>query len=67
MLKDLFPRVHPRYSSLPVLGLILADYARWLFAAGYPRHRVLMHLRSAVRLDAIELPALSGRILLLQP
>lgn len=53
MLKDLFPRVHPRYSTLPVLGLILADYARWLFAAGYPRHRVLMHLRSSVRLDAL--------------
>ena len=53
MLKDLFPRVHSRYSSLPVLGSILADYARWLFAGGYPRHRVLMHLRSSVRLDAL--------------
>ena len=53
MLKDLFPRVHSRYSSLPVLGSILADYARWLFGGGYPRHRVLMHLRSSVRLDAL--------------
>lgn len=53
MLKELFPKVHRRFSSLPVLGPLLADYARWLFAGGFPKHRVLMHLRTAPRLEGV--------------
>jgi len=53
MLKELFPRVHYRFSSLPLLGPLLADYARWLFAGDYPTHRVRMHLCTSVRLEVL--------------
>lgn len=53
MLADLFPKVHRRYSSLPLLGPLLCDYAGWLFASGYPKHRVRMHLRTCARLEVI--------------
>jgi site-specific recombinase XerD len=53
MLVALFPRVHRRYSTLAILGPILGDYAAWLFAHGYPEHRVLMHLRTARRLEPL--------------
>jgi len=53
MLIDLYPRVHRRYSSLPVLGTTLEGYGEWLFEQGYPRHRVRQHFRSARRLDRL--------------
>lgn len=40
MLEEIFPRVHRRYASLPVLGPILGDFARWLLDQGYPRSRI---------------------------
>ena len=52
MLTEIYPRVHRRYSSLPVLGHILGDYAGWLKAHGYPVHRIQAHFRAARRLDA---------------
>ena len=38
MLDHLFPRVHRRYTSLPVLGRTLGDFASWLFALKGDRH-----------------------------
>jgi site-specific recombinase XerD len=51
MLVKLFPRMHRRYSSLPVLGPILGDYASWLVARGYPPTPVRRHVRAAGRLE----------------
>jgi hypothetical protein len=51
MLIELYPRVHRRYSSLPVLGTILDRYGEWLFKQGYPRIRIRHHFRTARRLD----------------
>lgn len=51
MLIQLFPRMHRRYSSLPVLGSILGDYASWLVARGYPPTPVRRHVRAAGRLE----------------
>lgn len=50
MLAKLFPRMHRRYSSLPVLGPILGDYATWLVARGYSPTPVRRHVRAAGRL-----------------
>ncbi len=51
MLKQLFPRGYRRYTSLPVLGPRLGDFARWLFQQGYPRHRVRHQIRMARRIE----------------
>src|SRR4051812_39818620 len=51
MLVELFPRMHRRYSSLPLLGPILGGFARWLHARGYPLVAVRRHLRAARRLE----------------
>lgn len=51
MLTDLFPRMHRRYSSLPLLGPLLGDFAAWIVALGYSRLAVRRHLRAARRLD----------------
>lgn len=52
MLSEIYPRVHARYSSLPVLGSHLDGFVVWLHAQGYPRHPICMRLRAARRLDA---------------
>lgn len=52
MLTELFPQVHSRYSSLPVLGPILDGFAEWLLRQGYRRALVRRHLRGARRADA---------------
>lgn len=51
MLKELFPRVHGRYSSLPVLGPTLDGFAEFLVGEGYSRVPVRHHLRTARRVD----------------
>lgn len=51
MLTDLFPRMHRRYSSLPILGPLLGDFAAWLVARGYPLLPIRRHLRAARQLD----------------
>jgi site-specific recombinase XerD len=48
---ELFPRVHRRYSSLPILGRILKGYGDWLLLRGYPRARIQQHYRTARRLE----------------
>jgi hypothetical protein len=37
MLKELFPRVHARFSSLPLLGSIADPFTDWLHQQGYRR------------------------------
>jgi len=51
MLRELFRKAHPRYSSLPVLGPGLDGYAEWLRRQGYGRNLVRRHVRSARRAD----------------
>ena len=53
MLSQLFPRIHLKYASLPLLGAILDDFARSLHDHGYLRYRVLQYLRGARQIDHI--------------
>lgn len=50
MLLELYPRVHRRYTSLPLLGPTLDGYGTWLLKQGYSTDRVREHLRAAPRL-----------------
>ena len=50
MLVDLYPRVHRRYTSLPILGPILDGYGTWLLQQGYSTDRAREHFRAASRL-----------------
>jgi integrase/recombinase XerD len=50
MLTEIFPRMHRRYSSSPLLGPLLGEFAAWLIARGYPRVPLRRHLRAACRL-----------------
>ena len=50
MLVDLYPRVHRRYTSLPILGPILDGYGTWLLQQGYSTDRAREHFRAAPRL-----------------
>ena len=50
MLRELYPKVHRRYSSLPVVGAILDGYGAWLVKRGYSTDRLRDHLRAARRL-----------------
>jgi integrase/recombinase XerD len=52
MLKDLFPRGHRRYTSLPVLGSVLDGFGQFLVEFGYPRMCVRIHVRTAWHVDA---------------
>jgi site-specific recombinase XerD len=51
MLQDLFPQCYKRYLSLPILGPTLEGFAAFLFARGYPRGIVRLHLRAAGKID----------------
>jgi len=51
MLQELFPRVHRRYSSLPMLGSILDGFAQFLAEQGYPDTPVRRHIRATRRID----------------
>jgi integrase/recombinase XerD len=51
MLLKLYPKVHRRYTSLPVLGSLLDGYATWLMKQGYATDCVREHLKTARRLD----------------
>ena len=52
MLKDLFPRGHRRYTSLPILGSVLDGFGQFLVELGYPRMCVRIHVRTAWHVDA---------------
>jgi len=50
MLLDLHPRIHRRYTSLPIIGPTLDGYGTWLLKQGYSTDRVCEHFRAARRL-----------------
>src|SRR5689334_13811909 len=43
MLLQLYPRVHRRYSSLPVFGPIVEDFGAWLLKQGYSTDCIREH------------------------
>jgi integrase/recombinase XerD len=51
MLTELFPRMHRRFSSLPILGSVVDGFAEWLFQQGYPQVPVRRHIRVTRRID----------------
>lgn len=51
MLRDLFPKGHARYSSLPLLGAIADDFAAWLLQRGHKRSSARYNLRVLVYID----------------
>jgi hypothetical protein len=53
MLLMLYPRVHRRYTSLPILGPILDGFGTWLLQRGYATDCVREHFCAARRLTRI--------------
>src|SRR5437773_7724174 len=53
MLLKLYPRVHRRYTSLPVLGPVLNGFGTWLLKRGYSTDCVREHFCAARRLTRI--------------
>ena len=53
MLKELFPKAHKRFLSLPLLGSITDSFAIWLQQQGYRRGSARHYVRALSRLDAI--------------
>lgn len=53
MLTELFPRVHKRYSSLPLFGPYLEGFGAWMSERGYPPHLVRQHFRTTCRIDRL--------------
>ena len=51
MLTTLFPQIHHRYTSLPVLGGVLEDLCAWLEARGYPPDAICRRIEAAPFLD----------------
>jgi integrase/recombinase XerD len=51
MLRDLFPKVFQRYLSLPVLGSILNEFAKFIHKLGYPRCVVRRRLQATPAID----------------
>src|SRR5271155_4617430 len=52
MLKDLFPKSHNLYSSLPVLGPILDEFVQFLLQLGYSPATVCTHVRAVRDIDS---------------
>lgn len=50
MLLELYPRVHRRYTSLPIIGSTLEGYGTWLLKQGYSTDRAREYFRAAPRL-----------------
>ena len=51
MLDEIYPRVHSRFSSLPLLGPHAEGFAVWLYARGYPRISIRRRIRALPRVD----------------
>ena len=51
MIRELFPRTHDRYLSLPLLGSLADDLAQWLLDEGYARRTRRQFLRAVAPLD----------------
>src|SRR3989442_3708904 len=50
MLLELYPRMHRRYASLPIIGPTLDGYGTWLLKQGYSTDRAREYFRAAPRL-----------------
>ena len=50
MLLELYPRVHRRYTSLPIIGPTLDGYGSWLLRQGYSTDRAREYFRATPRL-----------------
>ena len=53
MLLKLYPKVHRRYTSLPILGPVLDAFETWLLKQGYATDCVREHFCTARRLTRI--------------
>jgi len=53
MLVKLFPRIHARFSSLPLLGCHADRFVVWLRAQGYPDTPIVRRMRELPRVDAM--------------
>jgi hypothetical protein len=51
VLVELFPRIHARFSSLPLLGPHVDDFVIWLQARGHARLPIYRRIREAPRID----------------
>lgn len=51
MIRSLFPRDYRRYLSLPLLGAIADDFARWLIERGYTRLSARFDVRALTQID----------------
>lgn len=51
MLVDLYPRLHRRFSSLPLFGPYVEDFVSWLTHEGYPRLPIRCRVRQLPRVD----------------
>src|ERR1017187_9658346 len=51
MLIELYPRVHRRFSSLPLLGSHVDDFIAWLREEGYPRVPICRRVQQLPRVD----------------
>jgi site-specific recombinase XerD len=51
MLVELYPRIHNRFSSLPLLGPYVDDFVGWLQEQGYPRLPIRLRIRETPRVD----------------
>lgn len=52
MLVELYPRLHARFSSLPLLGPHVDDFVVWMHAQGYPRLPIRLRVRETPRVEA---------------
>lgn len=52
MIENIFPKAYKRYSSLPILGPVVGEFANFLTNLGYPRNIIRLHLRSTLTIDA---------------
>jgi integrase/recombinase XerD len=51
MLVELYPRLHRRFSSLPLLGSHVDGFVAWLSTEGYPRIPIRSRVRELPRVD----------------
>ena len=53
MIDEVFPRAHRRYSTLPLLGAVAADFTRWLHAQGLQPQTLRQHLAAMRYIDQV--------------
>jgi integrase/recombinase XerD len=53
MLKEIYPRDHARFLSLPLLGPHVEDFVVWLHTQGYARLPIRLRVRELPRVDAL--------------